>query len=89
MTNESYEILLDVSAYRDLERLSSQEFSRINKHILSLQPNPRPRGCKKLDKDIYRLRVGPWRIIYVIDDSNRQVIISRIRRREKDTYRNI
>lgn len=87
MNNEPYTIFLDPSATHDLNRLSSIDYKRIDKHILSLRYAPRPRGCVKLGDDIFRIRVGPWRIIYLVDDSSRRVIISRIRRREKDTYR--
>lgn len=84
-----YEIVLDSSAVRDLDRLSSQDYKRVDKRISALEDNPRPRGNKKLKNhsSVYRVRVGPWRIIYVVDDDNKKVAISRVKRREKDTYR--
>ena len=35
---------------------------------------------------MYRLRVGPFRIIYAVFDRDRLVLIVKIARREKDTY---
>jgi len=35
----------------------------------------------------FRIRVGPWRVIYLIDDKAWRVIISRVKRRKEDTYR--
>lgn len=33
------------------------------------------------------MRTGNWRIIYLIDDTNRVTTIVEVRRRGKDTYR--
>ena len=38
---------------------------------------------------MHRIRVGDWRIIYLIDDENRRIMIERVMRREKDTYRSL
>jgi len=35
---------------------------------------------------MYRLRVGPFRIIYAVFDRNALVLVGKIARREKDTY---
>ena len=35
---------------------------------------------------IYRLRVGPFRIIYAVFERDQLVLIGKIARREKDTY---
>jgi len=36
-----------------------------------LAENPRPPGCKKLRgyKDQWRIRVGDWRVVYIVDDA--------------------
>ena len=44
-------------------------------------------GVVKLRDNAHRIRVGSWRIIYIIDDAERIVLIDSLRRREKDTYR--
>jgi mRNA interferase RelE/StbE len=46
----------------------------------SLGDNPRPAGCKKLKgyKDQWRVRVGDWRIVYLINDSAKLVSVTRI-----------
>ncbi|MBI3953179.1 MAG: type II toxin-antitoxin system RelE/ParE family toxin [Chloroflexi bacterium] len=81
-----YEVYLDPRAQRDLERLNLGDRRRIDEHIVGLESNPRPYGVKKLGGDTYRVRVGDWRIIYIVDDDAKRVLISRIKRREKDTY---
>jgi mRNA interferase RelE/StbE len=57
--------------------------------ILGLEANPRPHRCKKLVDDIYRVRVGRYRIIYKIFDSEKLVLIGKVTRRSEDTYSDI
>jgi mRNA interferase RelE/StbE len=54
-----------------------------------LANNPRPIGVKKLkdsSEDLYRIRVGDYRVIYTINDGIRIVNILRIGHR-KDIYK--
>ena len=88
VTKVPHEILLDQGAKRDLDDLSERDLKRVNKKISSLGFNPRPRKTRKLDDAVFRMRSGNWRIIYVVDDKARKVIISRIKRRNEKTYRN-
>ena len=84
-----YEIRLKSRAIRDLNRLQSSDFRRIDEHVAALARNPRPASVVRLrdwDK-AYRIRIGPWRVIYIIDDSKQVVVVFRVLRREKDTYR--
>lgn len=85
--SEDYKVFFEPRAERDLERLSPTDFARVDQHILALEKHPRPQGVKKLGSNNYRIRVGSWRVIYVVDDKGKTVLISRIKRREKDTYR--
>ena len=82
-----YEIRLSRRAERDLDDLASTEFRRVDVRINALAQNPRPYGVQKLGQHSHRIRVGPWRIIYLIDDAERIVMVERVRRRAKDTYR--
>ena len=84
-----YQLHLSKLASRDLDELSDQDFRLIDRRILFLQSNPRPRGCLKLKgrtEDFYRLRQGRYRIIYSIDDSLRTVTILEVTHR-KEVYR--
>lgn len=57
--------------------------------IDSFAENPFPIGYKKLAKeDLYRIRVGDYRIVYSVDTNNKVVIIERIKHR-KDVYRKL
>lgn len=73
------------SAQKELDALDNALFARIDRKILALAENPRPAGCKKLKghKDQWRIRVGDWRVIYIIDDSRAQVSITRVAHRRE------
>jgi mRNA interferase RelE/StbE len=51
----------------------------------ALRLTPRPAGCKKLKgyKDQWRVRVGDWRVVYIIDDPAKLVSITRIGHRRE------
>lgn len=86
---DKYKVIFEPRAERDLDSLPPPDFRRIDKRILALEDDPRPRGAKKLGENYYRIRVGSWRVIYVVIDKDKTVIVSRIKRRDKSTYRKI
>ena len=74
---------------KQILRLPRQVRSRVARAILELEANPRPHRCKKLVDDIYRVRVGSYRVIYRISDSEKLVLIGKVARRSADTYSDI
>jgi mRNA interferase RelE/StbE len=83
-----YEIVFARSARKELKAISSSLAERILNKVEMLASNPRPAGCKKLrgHANLWRLRVGEYRIIYTIDDEKFVVDISVIRHRS-EAYR--
>ena len=65
-----YKIIITNSAQKNARNIPDDYYEVIIKHIFELAKNPRPNGCVKLAgfKDTYRIRVGIYRIIYVIKD---------------------
>jgi len=57
--------------------------------VQALADDPRPPGVVQLEQDIYRLRVGDYRVIYKVLDEERIILIGRIARRSESTYRNL
>jgi mRNA interferase RelE/StbE len=83
----SYLVSLTSSAERELHRLPKKAIARIIPRLETLASVPRPPGCKKLrggDKE-WRLRVGDYRIVYVIDDAAKIIDVTRIVHR-RDVY---
>ena len=74
---------------KQILRLPRQVRNRVARAILGLEANPRPHRCKKLVDDIYRVRVGRYRVIYKIFDSKKLVLIGKVARRSEDTYSDI
>ncbi len=74
---------------KQILRLPRQVRNRVAKAILELEDNPRPHRCKKLVDDIYRIRVGRYRVIYKIFDSEELVLVGKVAPRSEDTYGDI
>ncbi len=83
-----YKIVIERKAEKEAAKIQTKYRSAIDKTILSLVSNPRPHGSKKLtEKEGYRIRVGNYRILYVIDDEAETVVIYRIKIKGKSTYK--
>lgn len=74
---------------RELDSLPEKDYLRVLSKLKTLEESPRPQGCEKLWDDIYRVRVGDFRIIYLIDEQNKRVDVGAIRRRSEKTYKRI
>ena len=68
-----------------MDALEDAVFRRIDRRILALASNPRPPGCKKLKgyRDLWRVRAGDWRIVYLIEDATKVVNITRVAHRSE------
>lgn len=87
MINEDYTIRFKNSAAKELRSLDINLQVRIGEEIDRLSLEPRPEGVVKLKgSDFYRIRIGDYRVVYIIDDDERIVRIVRVRHR-RDAYR--
>jgi mRNA interferase RelE/StbE len=82
-----YEVVFSKRAEKDIEKLPAKAVEKIIPVVISLESNPRPVNCKKLKGyvDLWRVRVGNYRIIYSIEDKILLVDIRGIGDR-KDVY---
>lgn len=83
-----YAVVVARSARKELEALDEKTLNKIFPKIEGLSFDPRPVGCRKLagNKNLWRLRVGEYRVVYAVDDNMRLVDIIAVRDR-KDVYR--
>jgi len=82
---DKYALEITSSAQKELDSLDDPLFERIDRKILALADDPRPAGSKKLKgfKDSWRIRVGDWRVVYIVDDAAKLVTITRIAHRRE------
>jgi mRNA interferase RelE/StbE len=80
-----YTLHIKPSAGKELDALDDALFARIDRKIMALAESPRPPGCKKLRgyQDQWRIRVGEWRVLYLIDDAAKLISITRIAHRRE------
>lgn len=85
---ERYSLEIKRSAVRELERLpTKKDRRRVVDRISRLAEDPRPQGSEKLAADTrYRVRQGPYRSVYEVDDAARVVRVVKIGHR-RDVYR--
>ena len=84
-----YQVVLKKSAEKQLYKLPAVVTKHIVPAIDKLAINPKPKGSKKLEAqkdELWRVRVGDYRIIYLIEDIIKVVEIQKIGHR-KDIYR--
>ena len=88
MAGARYRIEFAPSARRAFLSLDKAAQKRLRPHIESLAGDPRPAGAKALTgrRGQLRLRVGDYRIVYVIEDDVLLVLVVRVGHR-KDVYR--
>ena len=83
-----YRVAIAPAARKQLAALPTDVQDQIRPEIVGLGADPRPHRSQKLKgpSGEYRIRVGDYRVIYVIDDNNRLVGITRVAHR-RDAYR--
>jgi mRNA interferase RelE/StbE len=83
-----YTVTFKPSALKELNDLNNKDVKRIMEKITALEQEPRPVNCKKLkgsNENLYRIRIGVYRVIYNIDDGVKVVSIRDVGNR-KDIY---
>jgi len=76
------------SVRKDLKKLDRKEIPRILEAIQKLAGDPRPPSSKKLThEDLYRVRIGNYRVVYEIHDGRLVILVVKVGHR-KDIYKN-
>lgn len=84
-----YSIRIKPSAAKEVDAIEPKKLRRqVVERILNLATDPRPRGCEKLAdrSNRYRVRQGPYRIVYAVADDERVVVIFKVGHRS-EVYR--
>ena len=71
-----YTITFARSARKELESLSAAIVQRVFPKIEALAREPRPKGWRKLrgERNLWRIRIGDYRVIYAVNDEKAVVL---------------
>ena len=83
-----YNLEISRSAEKQLASLPVDAQRRLARAMMALADEPHPSGSRKLNgyDDVFRVRVGVYRVIYSVSDRLLVIIILKIGHR-KDVYR--
>jgi mRNA interferase RelE/StbE len=89
MKPSSHRVEIAPAAERDLRKLPPPALEAVRPVILALADAPRPSGTRKLKgaDRTYRIRFGPYRILYEVHDKEKLLVVLRVVRRSEVTYR--
>lgn len=74
-------------AQKDLDKLSNDITLRISVKLYALADNPFMHGFEKLGGNKgYRIRIGDYRVIYIVDKKSKIVTIIKVKHR-REVYR--
>jgi len=84
----SYRVEVSATAERQLRKLPRAEQVRVIRTVQALSVDPRPPGSRQLSghDDVFRVRVGRYRVLYSIEDRRLVIIVLKVGDR-KDVYR--
>lgn len=86
----SYKIIVKPSVEKDFRSIPHKVAAKVWEHIERLKDNPFPPQSIKLAgaEQLYRLRMGDYRMIYGVDTKAKQVTVHYIRHR-REVYRHL
>ena len=84
-----YDLKLHRDVEKQLERIPKKPRERVVEAMRSLRDEPKPHGCQHLQDELFRVRVGQYRIVYAVFDDEVVVVVCRVARRTERTYRDL
>jgi mRNA interferase RelE/StbE len=85
----AYSVIIKPPAEKALRRLDQETQGRILNALESLARDPYPPGCKKLAEfELYRIRVGAYRVVYFVEGKLLRVLVVKVGHR-REVYRNL
>ena len=81
-------LYITAKAQKDLDRLPNKLGIKLNAEIAKLAVEAFPPNSKKLQggRNVYRIRMGDYRVIYEIDTLSQELTVTKVKHR-KDVYR--
>jgi len=88
----SYRVEVSKRVRKEMARLPRDAQARIVVAAKPLAGDPRPAGCRPVrgaGPGTYRIRVGDYRVVYLVLDEQKVVVLARVARRSESTYRGL
>ena len=86
----AYRVKIHRAAQRQILSLPREAQVEVARAIDCLEDAPKPVGCKKLrETGLWRIRVGRYRVVYVIDDEAELITVVKVAIRREDTYKGV
>jgi len=83
----SYTVVILRRAQKELAQLPKGAYESVRDAIRALGVEPRPPGCRKMSgREGWRIRVGDYRVLYEIQDGQKEVTVVHVGHR-RDVYR--
>lgn len=84
----AYKVGIKRSAEKELRAIPKADLTRITRKIQALSDNPRPHGTEEMKGQnlLFRIRQGDYRILYEINDTQKEIVILKIGHR-REVYR--
>jgi len=75
-----FEIRISRMAERQLRKLPSEARDRVVRAVRALAGDPVPRGSRRLIgyDDVFRIRIGPYRVLYSVAASTLTILVLKI-----------
>jgi mRNA interferase RelE/StbE len=82
--NPRYEVIVYKGFEKALAKLPTKDQRRVAAAIEGLATDPRPQGVLKLqgEEELYRIRVGDYRVIHQIKDGELRVLVIKLANRK-------
>jgi mRNA interferase RelE/StbE len=84
----AYPVGVERRAQKVIARLSTEMQDRVEAALQALAEEPRPPGWRRLtNRGGWRIRIGDYRIVYEIDDDQREITVHRVAHRRDVCHR--
>jgi mRNA interferase RelE/StbE len=85
----AYQLKLHRDVEKQLRRIPKKFQERLVETMRSFRNDPRPHGSEHLQDELYRVRIGSYRIVYAVFDDEVVVVVCKAGRRSEKTYRDL
>jgi mRNA interferase RelE/StbE len=90
-----YNVYIRPQARKEIDHLPGHIRQRVRRAVLALQDDPMPSKSKRMkydlgpNRELWRLRLDAWRVVYLVDQEWDQVYVLSVRKRPPYQYEDL